>query len=178
MRALIYGGSGSGKSALAEKLLVSLAGAGEKIYLATMEPFGTDAHKRIERHRQMRAEKGFFTIERYAALEGVTLAAGCSVLLECLGNLVANEIFSPGGAGAQAAAAVERGLDALTGQASHLVVVSSDIGGDGVDYPAQTKAYQQLLGDINRRLAGESDIVIEVVCGIGIFHKGAQLCGF
>lgn len=178
MRALIYGGSGSGKSALAEQLLVSMAGAEEKIYLATMEPFGADALVRIERHRQMRAEKGFVTIERYTALEELALPPRCSVLLECLGNLAANEVFSPHGAGKGAAAAVERGLAALSRQCAHLVVVSNDIGDDGVDYPAETGAYQRLLGDINRKLAAGSDIVAEVVCGIAIYHKGAQLCGF
>lgn len=175
---MVYGGSGSGKSAIAEALTGRLAGEGEKIYLATMEPYGADAHARIERHRSMRAEKGFATVERYTGLEELIVPAGSTVLLECLGNLAANEMFAPQGAGAEAGAAVTRGLNRLRAQAKHLVVVSNDIGGDGVDYPGETKEYQRLLGALNRAIAAGSDLVIEAVCGIAIYHKGAVPCGF
>lgn len=178
MQVLVYGGSGSGKSAIAEALTGRLAGDSEKIYLATMEPHGADARARIERHRRMRAEKGFATVERYTGLEGLILPTGSTVLLECLGNLAANELFAPGGAGDGAGAAVTQGLAALRAQAEHLVVVSNDIGGDGVDYPDETKDYQHLLGALNRAIAVESDIVIEAVCGIAVYHKGALPCGF
>ena len=61
MLALVTGGSGSGKSAWAEDLVLSL-GEGRRIYIATMYPFDEESHRRIERHRKMRAGKGFETV--------------------------------------------------------------------------------------------------------------------
>ena len=176
MKVMVYGGSGSGKSAVAEGIIEKLAPGGGKIYLATMEPFGADADERIARHRHMRAKKGFATVERYTDLDGLSLPAGCTVLLECLGNLAANELFSPAGAGEHAQKAIERGLAALGEWCTHLVVVSNDVGRDGVDYPAETKGYQRLLGSVNRSFTAESDAVVEVVCGIPIYRKGEGLC--
>ena len=48
---------------------------------------------RILRHRQMRAGKGFETVERYTDLKGLKLDPDSVVLLECMSNLTANEMF-------------------------------------------------------------------------------------
>ena len=70
---LVTGGSASGKSEYAENRALQLAKAEQKklIYLAAMKPFGEEAAKRIERHRQLRAGKGFETVERYTDIEVV-----------------------------------------------------------------------------------------------------------
>ena len=70
---LVTGGSASGKSEYAENRALQLAKAEQKklIYLAAMKPFGEEAAKRIERHRQLRAGKGFETVERYTDIEGL-----------------------------------------------------------------------------------------------------------
>lgn len=78
---LVYGGSGSGKSEFAEALAVDLAGAdGRKIYLATMKNDSGEARNRIERHKKLRAGKGFETIEQSRnieeALEGALALEG------------------------------------------------------------------------------------------------------
>lgn len=57
MLILVLGGSGSGKSAFAEALTMSFGGT--RAYIATMEPFGEEGRRRIERHRLMRKDKGF-----------------------------------------------------------------------------------------------------------------------
>ena len=49
MLTVVTGGSGSGKSAYAEDLLLSY-GLGERIYIATMFPFDEESHRRIARH--------------------------------------------------------------------------------------------------------------------------------
>ena len=70
---LVTGGSASGKSEYAENRALQLAKTEQKklIYLAAMKPFGEEAAKRIERHRQLRAGKGFETVERYTDIEGL-----------------------------------------------------------------------------------------------------------
>ena len=58
---LVIGGSGSGKSEYAEGRCVQL-NTKEKLYIATMEPFGEESLARIARHRRLRQGKGFDTL--------------------------------------------------------------------------------------------------------------------
>ena len=101
-------GSGSGKSAYAEKMICEkhrqLCGTAEKpplYYIADMVPYGRETEKKIEAHRKMRAGKGFATIEWYVDLPGRILGPdspdlkGSYVLLECISNLTANEMYEP-----------------------------------------------------------------------------------
>ena len=69
---VVTGGSGSGKSVYAETELLRLAKQNncKKYYIATMEPFGNETLKKIARHREMRKDKGFDTLERYVDLKG------------------------------------------------------------------------------------------------------------
>lgn len=69
---LITGGSGSGKSAYAEQLVTEF-GDFNRIYIATMYPFDEESHKRIKRHRNMRARKQFTTVECYTGLKNLTI---------------------------------------------------------------------------------------------------------
>ena len=62
---LITGGSGSGKSAYAEQCILDF-GALPRIYIATMYPFDEESHRRIARHREMRREKQFSTVECFS----------------------------------------------------------------------------------------------------------------
>ena len=65
MRCLVTGGSASGKSEYAENLAAELSRGVSLYYIATMEPYGEEAGKRIRRHRRLREAKGFQTIECY-----------------------------------------------------------------------------------------------------------------
>lgn len=67
MITLITGGSGSGKSAYAEKYICHASnekGYKEKYYIATMQVFDDEGQRKIDRHRRLRAGKGFITIEQ------------------------------------------------------------------------------------------------------------------
>ena len=103
MFTLVVGGAASGKSEYAEQLILR-AGALPRYYVATMEPFGAEARARIARHRVLRAQKRFETIECPVGLSRVLLPARGAALLECLSNLAANELYSPAGAGGEQAA--------------------------------------------------------------------------
>lgn len=98
MMTLITGGSGSGKSAFAENC-VQAQGEARRIYIATMFPYDKESYGRIDRHRTMRAGKGFETVEWYLGLRELTVPEGSQVLLECMSNLTANEMFLENGAG-------------------------------------------------------------------------------
>ena len=53
---LITGGSGSGKSAYGEKRILE-AGEMTRYYIATMEVFGEEGRKKVERHKKLRQGK-------------------------------------------------------------------------------------------------------------------------
>lgn len=161
----VTGGSGSGKSAFAEEQILKFP-PGNRIYIATMMCFDEESRKRVARHRQMRKDKQFETLECYTDLEHAVIPYGSTVLLECMSNLTANEIFSPDGAKDQAYEAVCRGLLHLKEQADHVCVVTNEIFSDGISYDMETQNYQRVLGKLNAFLAEISDACYEVVYGI------------
>ena len=50
-----------------------------------------------QRHRKMRAGKGFETVECYTGLKNLDFPENAVVLLECMSNLAANEMFEEKG---------------------------------------------------------------------------------
>lgn len=175
MMTLVVGGSASGKSAWAEELVLRSA-ARPRIYIATMEPYDDECLRRIERHRQLRARKEFETVECYRDLEHLTVPAGGTVLLECMGNLCANELFRPGGSREAARGSILRGVDALRCRCQNLIVVSNEVFSGGSRYGEGTLDYMKLLARVNRDLAARAEAVCEVVCGIPVYHKGGAPC--
>ena len=122
----------------------------------------------------MRAEKGFETLERYTDLAGAPVPAGSAVLLECMSNLVANELYSPDGAGEHTLEAIERGIRHLIPQCEELIIVSNEVFSGGCDYEGDTLRYLRVLAQVNRMAAKEADTVYEVVCGVPVCHKGEE----
>lgn len=170
MFTLITGGSASGKSEYAETLVTALPG--RRIYLATMRPWDEEGRRRVVRHHRLRQGKGFETLERYTDLAGLELPAGANVLLECLGNLTANELYDPEGGGGEA---VLRGVASLAERAAHLTVVTNEVFSGGAAYQGDTLRYLEALARVNRLLAARADAAVEVVCGLPNFLKGGPL---
>lgn len=164
---LITGGSGSGKSAFAEEQVLS-AGAGTRVYIATMIPYGEEGRQRVERHRRLRREKNFETLECYRDLASLQVPENSVILLECMSNLVANEIFEPEGAHENTVEAVQKGICCLLAQTQRLFVVTNEIFSDGTQYDPQTTRYLEYLGQVNQKLAKMADRVTEVVYGIPV----------
>ena len=169
MFTLITGGSASGKSEYAESWVLGLPG--RRIYLATMQPWDQECRNRIARHRRLRLNKGFETVERYTGLAGANIPSGANVLLECMSNLAANELYDPEGGGEEA---VFQGVEVLLSRAAHLTVVTNEVFSGGAAYGEDTLHYLQTLARINRRLAAQADTVVEVVCGLPNFLKGGS----
>ena len=192
MNILILGGSGSGKSERAEEAAVSLSGGENLWYLATMRRDGDEADARIGRHRALRQGKGFVTIEKPVLAgeiaERQDVRSG-TVLLECLSNWVANELFplpadgledpfgQPEGAVDYLYRRLEGGISELMAACKNLVIVSNDIfsegllHGDGKD-DIYIQSYLRVLGLLNQYIAKKADKVYEVAVGIAIARKG------
>ena len=125
MLTLVVGGSASGKSAFAERLAVQ-SGL-PRFYVATMRVWDAESEKRVARHRAMRREKRFETLECPLHLEKLDMPARGTALLEDMGNLAANELYDADGAKADAVSAILRGADRLRAQCAHLIIVSNEV---------------------------------------------------
>ena len=96
MITLVIGRPDSGKSLIAENIACSSSGK-KRYYLATMLIYDEAGKERIEKHRKQREGKGFITLEvPYRidrALDMIDEPQESSVLLECIANLVGNEMY-------------------------------------------------------------------------------------
>lgn len=176
MITLITGASGSGKSAFGEHLCMSLVGNEKKTYLATMYPFGEETLDKINRHKQMRKGKGFETVECYYGLKEVVIARNETVLLECMSNLLANELYMEQGAKDNAFEEIMQGIFLLSRSCKNLVIISNEVFHDLMPENLEMKHYLKLLGRINKEIANHADVVCEVVYSIPVFSKGRLDC--
>lgn len=193
MMHVVTGGSGSGKSEYAERLITENA-SGPLIYVATMMVWDQEGEARVRRHRSMRADRGFITVEQYTDLKYLDLSkvcaeavsSGCpgsfseektvcrgdaSVLLECMSNLVSNEFYRDE---KYALSRILDGIESLRSGCRELVIVTNEVFSDGTDYSDETMRYIALLGEVNRLLGGMADTVTEVVYGIPVVIKGQK----
>ncbi len=162
MTYFVIGGSGSGKSHFAESI-INNSPIKNRTYIATMRVWDLEGEKRVEKHRKMRQNKGFDTLEIPVELEKIHDLSGC-ILLEDLTNLFMNEWY--GEASESAFARVCQGLEKLHKSAELFVIVANDIFTDGVNYGPETEELLAQLGKINTFTASLSDEVFEVSCGI------------
>lgn len=199
---MVYGGSASGKSSYAESFAMSLQGDGRLLYIATMYPYkwnttelDPETMQRIERHRAMRADKGFDTVECYRHVEHIVAKRQDVLLLECMSNLLANEMYlepdADDGGRPETMSEVEKAgvgmsetlspvskkivqaLIDLSTRVQELVIVTNDVFSDGgsLTYDESTREYVKNLAEINCALAREAATVTEVVCGIPVIVK-------
>ncbi|MBE5958625.1 MAG: cobinamide kinase [Lachnospiraceae bacterium] len=191
MIVLVIGGSGSGKSEYAEMRICNLYKSmmcekaytetkmNRLFYIATMQSFSSEEDKKIERHRRLREGKNFETIEQPFDVEKVEdklVNKSDCFLLECMSNLVANEMFR-GDVVVSEDKVVGKITEALSGlieKSSNAVIVTNNISEDLGNYDDTTKSYISALGKINACLAEKADEVIEVVAGIPITIKGEK----
>lgn len=193
---LVTGGAGSGKSEYAEELALSLVDKDDHLYyIATMYPYDDEeTNRRIERHRNLRAGRGFVTIERPVeiskVLDEIKISGGVTtkdnsvqdtislsyicpylkssvVLLEDLTNLYANESYQTNGHPHE----IIEPLRELSANVKALIVVTNELYCDGNQYPEETMGFLRELALINRSIAKDADKVFEVVAGIPVGVK-------
>lgn len=163
MKVLIIGGSGCGKSELAENMAIKLK-KNIVYYVACMIPYGDEGKRRVERHRKLREGKGFVTIEQYRDADKVNVKD--TVILECVSNLIANEMFGDMPKNGEYVAECIENI-----QADNIIVVTGNVAEDGIEYDNDTMRYMEELNLVNSRLAQWADRVIETVCGVAVRVK-------
>lgn len=164
---LVTGGASSGKSEIAENICLKLEQR-HLYYIATMQPLGKESLERIHKHKYLRKDKSFKTIEECFNLSKIQITPNSTVLVECLGNLLANIMFSN-----KDIELIELGIHEISKKAKNIVFVTNEVFSDGEDYSKETMKYIDHLAEINRSIAALSDMYIESVCGIPYFYKGS-----
>ena len=184
MLIVVTGVSGSGKSEYAEQICCKLSGDRKKYYIATMQPYGEEGKKRILRHHRLLSGKGFETIEQHkdiAEVIPVITEADRSgmkaVLIECISNLVANEMFADDVDNkTDTADKILSEIKQVAEVVDELVIVTNNVAEDGIDYDSTTLEYIRTISDVNIGLSQMADKVAEVVVGIPIIVKEERTC--
>lgn len=169
---LVTGGSGSGKSEYAEKLALELYKKNQKklFYLATMKSTDKECDTKIDIHRKRREKTAFETIEKPVRIGEIAVSSGDVILLECISNLLANEMYSSEGRGQDCKTDIVSDIMELH-EKCDLVIVSNEVSYDGTTYDAFTVEYIKAITYINSEIAKEADRVYEVVVGIPVVCK-------
>ncbi len=170
MLKFVVGGTSSGKSEFAESLVVA-SSIQERFYIATMPIYDAESQKKVDKHRKMRATKGFDTIEAPLNLKSAAVCKGSIALLECVSTLMGNELAMDGGAGENATAEIMAGVKHLCQTCDQVVIVSNQVFADGVTYGDEMTAYLQALGQVNCQIAALAEEVYEAVAGTIVRHK-------
>ena len=195
MITLVLGGAASGKSEYAERLseTVFAETGSESVlwYIATMAASDAESEERIQKHRDRRVGKQYETRECRNAAELNVFAKEPHgpeevLLLDDIGNYVANELFPPdaewtgepplleGDALAEAVERLAGPVRALQNTGMFSVLVTNDIFGEGhtEETPSGVENYLRVLAGLNRAIAAEADTVIEVTAGLPNIIKG------
>jgi adenosylcobinamide kinase/adenosylcobinamide-phosphate guanylyltransferase len=185
MVVFITGGNDNGKSEYAEDLVIKLSPGGRsagytRIYLATMGARDEESLKRIKKHIFRRKDMEYITIEKSFDVGSIDITnidtsktdTGKKILLiEDIPNLLAGEMFKGTSFYPDVVDKITADIMKLISACEHTVIVTNEVFSDGMIYDEYTTTYLREFGTINRRLAGYSDKVVELVCGIPCIVK-------
>ncbi|MDG1115831.1 MAG: bifunctional adenosylcobinamide kinase/adenosylcobinamide-phosphate guanylyltransferase [Flavimaricola sp.] len=163
----VLGGAASGKTAFAERLVLS---SGLKpVYIATAQAFDSEMQAKIDRHKDDRGT-GWRTVEEPVDLASAlsTVSGGEAVLIDCATLWLTNIILGE----ADAAAAEADLLEAVARCPAPVIIVSNEVGAGIVPENALARTFRNAQGKLNQRLAGQADTVIAVMAGLPLVLKG------
>lgn len=172
MMTLIFGEASSGKSRYAESRLSESKGS-PKIYVAMSEVYDDEMRERVKIHQAMRKDKGFITIEQPRDLGAAKIPSGSSVMIESLTAWTANEMFTAEGVkdSGHVVRKILADLSVIAGEVYNVLIVVDNLFCDGEEYDSLTENYVKTLADLVRKIAADSDEVIEIVSGLPIIWK-------
>jgi adenosylcobinamide kinase / adenosylcobinamide-phosphate guanylyltransferase len=169
---LVIGGISGGKSRYAVDL--ARTAGGDVLFIATGQASDPEMAARIAAHRGERPEQWLVAEEPLRLDEAARAHPGvAAILIDSVDGLVANRMESEGGAGTTWRRAL---LDRLEGECvatverlpeeSRIVCVTSEVGLTMVPLHPYGRAFADLLGRVNQRLAALADDVWLVVAGV------------
>ena len=177
LKIFISGGCKNGKSYCAQRLARAQS-KGFLYYIATMKPVDSEDDKRIARHKEEREGWGFITVEQPKNIEEILnkCDSSGSFLLDSTTALLANEMFLPDfSVNEKADEKIINSFLHILQKVKNIVIVSDFIYSDAILYDGLTEKYRRSLAAIDKRLAKECDVVLEVAYENLIYHKGCEV---
>lgn len=164
---LVLGGAASGKSLLAENLLLS-SGL-EPVYLATSRCFDDEIKLKIEIHRSRRCD-GWMNYEADLTLGSVLchLNTGQGVLVDCATMWLSNQMLD----GHDLPQAQSTLLADIRDSPAPVIIVSNEVGHGIVPDNRLARTFREAQGRLNIALAAQADLAILVVAGLPQVLKG------
>lgn len=165
---LVLGGARSGKSALAEALVLGSGLA--PVYIATGEALDEEMAARIRRHR---AERGaaWRTVEAPLALADALeehAREGSACLVDCLTLWLSNLLGAERDVPAEVAALGRR----LALVPAPVTLVSNEVGGGIVPANPLARRFVDEAGRLHQALAAQASQVVLVTAGLPLWLKG------
>jgi adenosylcobinamide kinase/adenosylcobinamide-phosphate guanylyltransferase len=177
---LVTGGSRSGKSTFAEKLLEDKDNV---LYIATAIVTDKEMEKRVEKHKKQRNSK-WETYEGYKGLDKILKEdKNKYVMLECIGTMVTNLMFDKNydfesmsqedieKLSFSIKNEIENMIAAAKESNKNLVIVTNEVGWGLVSEHRLGRIFSDILGRINQFIARLSDEAYLVSCGIPLKLK-------
>ncbi|AKS38731.1 cobalamin biosynthesis protein CobU [Anoxybacillus gonensis] len=181
MIVFISGGVRSGKSSFAEQCAKMMAETTHSLhYIATAIRTDEEMEARIAHHQKQRKRDRWQTWEQPYDLDRI-IYMFCKrdiVLLDCLTNLWANELFRDHiwDVHGKVPRIVQQ-IKQLSDKAKGLIIVSNEVFYDGVPNERGTYMYMHGLGLLHQHLVTLSDVAILMRYGLPIVKKGRWPCG-
>ncbi len=164
----VIGGARSGKSRHAQR--IAEASGGALVFIATAQAFDDEMRERIAHHQADRDSR-WRTIEAPIDLaEAIARedAAGTTILVDCLTLWASNLLLAEIDAEPYIAGLIE----AIGNLRGRIILVANEVGLGIVPDNALARAFRDLAGTINQRVAAASGQVDLIVAGIALPLKG------
>jgi len=181
-RILILGGARSGKSSYALSIAKKLSGnhdpgSSRYLFIATAQACDDEMKQRIDAHKRQRGNT-WHTIEEPVFL-GRTLESACNdfpvILIDCLTMWLSNLILTDE---ADTGEEIDAMILAMKNCASHLILVSNEVGMGIVPEHPLGRRFRDLQGRLNQDIARLCSAVIFMAAGLPMVLKGHDQYGF
>ena len=171
---LVLGGARSGKSRYAQEMAETVKG--KRLFVATAQAFDNEMTKRIEDHKRQRGDIWETREEPVRIVEVISESQKRYdvILVDCLTLWVSNLLMAYGDDHERVENHIQRLIEGLREAKTTIILVSNEVGLGIVPENRLARAFRDLAGMVNQRVAEVADRVILMVAGIPLVIKGSK----
>lgn len=165
---MITGGQRSGKSRIAERMVLDITPT--PVYIATARVWDEEFRRRVDLHKQRRGPE-WTTYEEPLHVDRLPVPETNTVLFDCVTLWATNWFFECGEDADRALAEMKTRVDSLVSQCGTIIFVTNEIGLGGIAENSLQRRFTDLQGLINQYIAEIADEVHLAVSGIDVKIK-------
>jgi adenosylcobinamide kinase/adenosylcobinamide-phosphate guanylyltransferase len=141
-----------------------------KIFVATAEPRDDEMKERIQQHRRERGEDWITIEEPYRLGQVFAQNPQGGMVVDCLTLWLSNTLEKTANP-AEIAALSQEWLEAVRSRKSTTILVTNEVGLGIVPPTPSGRAFRDLCGTLNQRVAAVADQVIFMISGLPLYLK-------